>query len=291
MNILPNFIMPGTAKAGTSFLLKYLRQHPDIYLPKSNELYFHSNLKNFNGPHDRSSEKKQTLSLKNYIDNFKMHTGQKVIGEFATDYLYDYKESIKSIKKILGEDVKVIIILRNPIERTFSQYKHMVSKFHESLNFWDALYAEEKRKRQKWRWTYQYIQVSMYYEQVKAYLKAFNNVHIVIYEDLKVNPIVTINNIYRFLEVEQVHFDNITEKVNVKKVHSNKLSSQIYRYLSFLEKKLYKKTFLSEKIYYLNNKNLSLIHEDKLKLYEIFKSEIEKLEQLLNISLERWKIK
>ena len=44
---LPNFIVVGTAKAGTSFLLKYLRQHPDLLIPNSNELYFHSKLKNF----------------------------------------------------------------------------------------------------------------------------------------------------------------------------------------------------------------------------------------------------
>ena len=96
---IPNFILVGTAKAGTSFLQEYLKQHPDFFLPNTNQLYFHSRLKDFSGPFDKKIEKKQTGTIHKYLRNFDKSKNEKIIGEFATDYLYSYHNSIKSIKK------------------------------------------------------------------------------------------------------------------------------------------------------------------------------------------------
>ena len=137
----------GTAKAGTSFLLKYLKQHPDLFIPNTNQLHFHSKLKNFSGPFDKHYKLKQTKYFMEYIKNFEGSVSEKKIGEIATDYLYSYKNSIKSIKENIGDEVKIVIVLRNPIDRTFSQYKHVLSNFHEPLNFWDAIDAEIERKK------------------------------------------------------------------------------------------------------------------------------------------------
>jgi len=82
---LPNFIVVGTAKAGTSFILKYLRQHPDLFIPNSNELYFHSKLKNFLGPFDKNIKFKQKRNFKEYLKNFEAGKNKKIIGEIATE--------------------------------------------------------------------------------------------------------------------------------------------------------------------------------------------------------------
>jgi hypothetical protein len=104
---IPNFILVGTVKSGTSFLLKYLRQHPDLFIPNSNQLHFHSKLNFFSGPFDKHYKSKQQRYFKEYIKNFEGSVSEKKIGEIATDYLYSYKNSIKSIKKYIGDEVKI----------------------------------------------------------------------------------------------------------------------------------------------------------------------------------------
>jgi hypothetical protein len=288
----PNFIIVGTAKAGTSFLLKYLRQHPNLFIPNSNELYFHSNLKNFAGPFDKDIEIKQIRYFKEYIKNFKESNREEVIGEFATDYLYCYKNSIKSIKKNIGEDVKIVIILRNPIERTFSHYKHMVSKFQEPFNFWDAINAQNKRKQKKWRWAYQYTGISKYFNQVKAFKENFKNVHVIIHEDLKKDPKKTINILYRFLKIKKKHFKNIKDKVNVKIITKYKFISSFLFYLKLFEKKLFKSNKIISKIESKISLDISLSNQDKEKLYKFFfKDDISKLEKFLKINLNHWRYK
>lgn len=286
---LPNFILVGAAKTGTSFLLKYLEQHSDIYLPNSNELYFHSKLKNFEGPYDKEKLGMQTRYLEDYKKFFQDYNGQKVIGEFSTDYLYAYTESIKSIKETIGKDVKIVIVLRNPVDRSFSQYRHLVTKCHEPLEFWDAVNAQGEREKKKWRWTYQYINVSKYYSQVKAYKEAFDNIKVVIYEDLKSDPKKTIEELYSFLDVKVEHFENITEKVNVKRVYKSKIFFKLSRFLEKVENKLFNTSKLSEGINKFNLVELKISKQDKKDLFKIFEDDINKLEALLNIDLSSWK--
>lgn len=289
MNKLPSFILVGSAKCGTSFLLKYLRQHPDIFLPRTNELYFHSGFKDYNGPFDKPYEKKITKTFDDYKKNFEKANDGQIIGEFATDYLYAYENSIESIKKFIG-DPKILIILRNPIDRTFSHYKHMLSKFEEPLSFFNALNAEEERRKKGWRWVYQYSRISLYYEQVKAYLENFKNVKVIIYEDLRDNPKQTIDEIYEFLKVKKIHFENISEKVNVKKIQKNKHVAHIGSIISKIEKVLYKKSLLGEYIISKNETKMLLSILEKKTLYEDrFKTDIAKLESLLNRDLSIWR--
>jgi hypothetical protein len=238
---IPNFIVVGTAKAGTSFLLKYLRQHPDLFIPNSNELYFHSKLTDFFGPFDENIKLKQKRNFKEYLKNFEAGKNKKIIGEIATEYLYSYKNSIKSIKKNIGKNVKIVIILRNPVDRAFSHYKHCVSKFQEPLNFWESINSQSIRKKNKWRWIYQYTEVSKYFEQVKAFKKNFNDVHIIIYEKLDKKPKTTINCLYKFLGVQKIHFQNLNDRINVKLLTKNKIITLFLYILKILEKKISKK--------------------------------------------------
>ena len=287
---LPNFIVVGTAKAGTSFLLKYLRQHPDLLIPNSNELYFHSKLKNFSGPFDKNIKLKQKRSFKEYLKNFEAGKNKKIIGEIATEYLHSYKNSIKSIKQNIGKDVKIVIILRNPVERTFSHYRHCVSKFQEPLNFWDSINAQSIRNKKKWRWVYQYTEVSKYFEQVKAFKKNFNDVHIIIYEKLDKKPKTTINSLYKFLGVRKIHFQNLNDRINVKFLTKNKFITLFLNFLKIFEKKIFKKNKISDMMQNRLATNIKLPIKDKKKLFKtFFNKDVEKLEKFLKLNLSHWK--
>jgi adenosyl cobinamide kinase/adenosyl cobinamide phosphate guanylyltransferase len=289
-NPKPEFLVVGTAKSGTSFLAKdYLCQHPNIFLPNSNEFYFFSNLRDFCGPYDQAKKKLVTHDAEDYFDNFQAAQPGQKIGEVATEYLYCYKEAIPNIKKYLGEEVKIIIILRDPIKRAFSHYRHMVTKREEPLDFREAIEAQKERKEKRWRLTYQYTELSKYYEQVKAYRDNFKQVKVLIFEDLVRNPKAFINEIYDFLEVPRKHFENIQEKRNVRRPQKNRAIAKVVKLLNLFSKKLTgKPSLLGNCLARWNEKKVELSEKDIQRLKPVFDPEKAKLEKLLGRDLSFW---
>src|SRR5687768_13206013 len=201
---LPNLLIVGAAKCGTSSLHKYLEQHPEIFMSKVKEPRFiTSQVTPFplNGPGD---DKVEAWYVKKYDDYLKLFEGAEsypIAGESSADTLYFYKGSIPVIKQYLG-DPKIIIMLRNPVKRAFSAYQHLVRDLREDLSFEDGLKEESNRIRNNWELIYHYTAVSMYYDSVKAFLENFSSVKIILTEDQEKRPQQSIRDIFRFLEVD-----------------------------------------------------------------------------------------
>ena len=225
MNIkLPNFLIVGAAKAGTTSLYHYLKEHPEIYLcNERKELRFFSSMKgNFQGPGDDNVNSSIIKTLDDYIEHFKHAQMEHTIGDVSPDYLYYYSNSIKNIKKVII-DPKIIIILRNPIDRTYSHWSHFVRDYREKLSFMEALNAEKERMRKRWEWAWFYKDVGLYYKQVKAYLENFDQVKIYLFDDLKKDTLGLVQDIYRFLGVEDSFVPtSISKKFNVSGVPKNR---------------------------------------------------------------------
>ena len=112
--------------------------------------------------------------------------------EASTMYLQFPDISIKNIRKYLDADTKIIIMLRNPIDRAFSGYNH-VKRFNlaENLSFENALELSEDRYHTNVNITpaSRYKNIGLYYEMVKKFMKEFNeNLHIIIYDDFISEP-------------------------------------------------------------------------------------------------------
>jgi hypothetical protein len=198
---LPNFLLVGAAKSGTTSLYYYLKQHPEVYLSEIKECKFFSRMTgNYKGPGDEEDLNKQIIkTLDDYKLLFTNVNHEKAIGDISPDYLYYYGESVKNIKTILGDNVKIIVILRNPVERAYSKYLHNVRECFETLSFEEALNEENARKRKNWGWGWYHTSTGFYYKQVKAYLDNFNQVKVYLYEDLKNDSPKLMKNIYEFL--------------------------------------------------------------------------------------------
>ena len=122
----PNLFVAGVPKAGTTSLFHYLALHPDIFPSNRKEPGFFHPFK----------IKDMAANLEAYKKFFVGYSGQKYAIEATPGYFYGGKETATAINKYSPES-KIIIVLRNPVERLFSFYKYKKSLGHidENLNF------------------------------------------------------------------------------------------------------------------------------------------------------------
>lgn len=202
---LPNFLIVGAAKAGTSSLVHYLRSHPDVFLSRPSEpKYLTSKFLSFphRGPGDDRIDAGVVRSLDEYQALFDKAGNAIALGEKSPDLLYYHDESIPVIRETLGE-LKIIIALRDPIDRTFSAYNFMVGQGRETLSFEDALAAEAERLEDNWEFIWAYRRASLYADAVAAYQATFPEVHIVLLDDLQRDAEGTTNAVLDFLGVDR----------------------------------------------------------------------------------------
>ncbi|MEL6786501.1 MAG: sulfotransferase, partial [Cyanobacteria bacterium J06607_15] len=183
---LPNFLIIGAAKAGTSSLYYYLKQHPDIYMSpikETNFLALEGDELCYAGP-DQGINKTSITKLEDYQNLFKNVSTESAVGEASPIYL-DSQKAIKNAQKYLP-GVKLIAILRNPITRAFSSYSHLMRENLETNPFRAALDQEEERINLKWSHLYYYKQKGFYYQYLQRYFQEFdrNNIKVYLFEDL-----------------------------------------------------------------------------------------------------------
>lgn len=213
--MLPNFLVVWAAKSGTTSLYYYLKEHPDVYLSEENkEFRFFSNLRDIRWIYSSFFQSSIVESLEEYKQYFNDAKNEKAIWEISPDYLFYYQETVKNIKKYLWDEVKIIIILRNPIDRAFSNYVHIIANWYENRTFEEILALEEERYKDNWFFLFFPRLVWLYYKQVKHYLDNFKNVKVYLYDDFKKDNFSIVRDIYKFLWVDH----NFTPKISRKRV-------------------------------------------------------------------------
>jgi hypothetical protein len=180
-------VVVGAPKCGTTSLFYYLRQHPDVYLPIVKELHYFSFPDlgyNSNGPGDKLVQNQLCQTWEQYIENYMGVSGQQAIGDISPSYLY-YSQSAERIRDKLGM-AKIIIILRNPVDKAYSQYMHMVREGLEMLSFPGAIEAEEERCKKRWGDIWRYTESSLYANHVERFQNIFgkNKVKVILFDDL-----------------------------------------------------------------------------------------------------------
>ncbi|MFZ5857532.1 MAG: sulfotransferase family protein [Chloroflexota bacterium] len=199
---LPDFLVVGTQKGGTTSLFNYLIQHPQVLSPLRKELkFFDSNY--FRG-------------LSWYRAHFplrsKLRAAQALTGEASPYYMY-HPTAPERIHAALPS-VKLIAILRNPVDRAYSHYQHMVRVKREDLTFEQALEAESDRLAgeaekiaadasypQYRHIQYSYLERGRYAEQLQTLFRLFpkENILILKSEDLYAEPAKVMETSFSFL--------------------------------------------------------------------------------------------
>lgn len=291
---MPNFLIVGAAKSGTTSLYAYLKQHPDIFMPEWKELSF------FTG--DTFTPLHKAKKPQYYYSVFAKAKNEAAVGEASTSYLYD-EAAAGIIKEKLG-NIKIIIVLRDPVAMSYSLYNHQLRKEGETIeSFEDALKKEESRRtnaefRKKcygWHANYYYYHRALYYNQVKRYLDTFgkDKVLIILFQELTGETLRVVQGVYRFLGVDDTFVPEI-------KVHNP--AGGILKIPAFWKDTgLFYKTFqfvfsknLIKKIPHLlrnvGRKPPQPINPiTAMKLRKRFYKDLSQLEQLIGKDLSTWK--
>ncbi len=291
---LPNLLIVGAAKSGTTSLHNYLNQHSEVFMSKVKEpKYFSSKITSFpfNGPGDDLVEKEICSTIDSYQTLFKKSANQTIVGESSADNLYYSEKVIPIIKKTLEENTKIIIVLRNPISRAFSAYMHMRRDVREPENdFSTALDKEEKRIKDNFEFIWHYKNAGMYYDDVKNYKDNFKNVKIILTEELHKNTHQVLKDVCLFLNIDSSFNFTLHQKFNSSGEIKNKFLQNI-----LTSRISFKRTLghffpkkIKDRLKSLNIKEASIPLNEKNNLILYFEQDILKLEKLIRKDLSKW---
>jgi Sulfotransferase domain len=219
--MMPNFFVIGAQKAGTTSLYHYLTQHPQVYMsPVKEPCFFNYEIdpagvvveSGFGSPGQKGC---RFSDIQKYRALFRGARGQRAIGEASPPYIYVPGTAERIERHAPGS--KVIALLRNPADRAYSAFLHAVRIGKEPLtDFSRALLEEEERVHANWHYTFHYRSRGFYYTQLERYYKVFGRerVGVWLYEDLRSNPVGVVQDIFRFLSVDDAFVPDTTSKHN-----------------------------------------------------------------------------
>lgn len=217
---MPNFLIIGAAKAGTTALHNYLMQHPEIYMnpgvKESHFFAFENEIVDFQGPGDHEAINQVAIrSIEEYQLLFPKESAGKCKGEASPLYLYSQTAPERIFHYI--PSVKLIAILRNPVERAYSSYLYLRSLRREPHgDFANALRDEQRRVAENWEHLWHYKSMGFYHEQLQRYFKWFDRsqIRIYIYDDFERNPGRLIQDMLQFLDVDCTFIPDMSAKPN-----------------------------------------------------------------------------
>jgi hypothetical protein len=212
---LPDFLVIGTARAGTTSLYRYLKSHPEIYLSPIKEPKYFAYPETrpvFIGPHRNSQV---VWKMEDYRRLFQSRASEAVAGEMSPQYLYS-ECAPGAIRKLIPK-AKLIAILRDPADRAHSHFCHNRRDGIEPLSdFSAALAAEDQRIVQSWWSSFHYRNRGYYARQLKRYLELFprKQILILLYDEMVSDCPGLLKRICAFLGVEENHPFDTSERDN-----------------------------------------------------------------------------
>ena len=177
----PTFLIIGAQKAGTTTFYEWLKECEDVYMSPIKETHFFTNL-----GRNIENEKRNVKVItdeETYWSLFR-NTDSKIIGEASPSYLYS-RRAATNISKLIP-DCKLIAILRNPVDRAYSNYLHNIRAGIESKSFNQVLIDEDITTFDGYGSRYDYIKKGLYHDQLSRYFNLFNekNILVLIYEEV-----------------------------------------------------------------------------------------------------------
>lgn len=208
----PNFMIIGAQKSGTSWLAKMIRQHPDVYAPEKKELHFFNLQENY------------SKGIDWYRTQFAGRNGEIAVGESTPNYLWQCNnqqeiDELGVIPDIAEQvhrhypDLKLIVSMRDPVDRAVSAYYHFIRsrKYSPRSRILDVGHTNG------------ILTMGYYYRYINEWLKYYPIDHflfLVYEEDIKKNKLETLKKTFRFLNVDENFIpENVNSRYNTRSGH------------------------------------------------------------------------
>ncbi|MGJ3245913.1 MAG: sulfotransferase family protein [Elainellaceae cyanobacterium] len=230
---LPNFLIIGVQKAGTTSVYHYLKQHPQIYMSPVKETNFLERDWESVDPAIRAQVNQERVrqgrleridTFEKYRDLFNVVTDEIAIGEASPNYLFHYPSSSRLIQHYVPQ-AKLIAILRNPVDRAYSDYLMHV---REAINVKESLTEQIRRFPEHQSFT---LKKGFYYEPLSHYFNVFDphQIKVYLYDDLCHDPLAMMQNLYQFLGVDSTFVADTSKREQVAQVPKSSLMNQVLR--------------------------------------------------------------
>lgn len=207
----PDFLIIGAQKSGTTSLFNYLNQHPGVIIPDVKEVHFF----------DLNFDK----GMNWYYEYFNSHVSAEILMGEATPY-YLFHPCVPERVFTYLPQIKLIVLLRNPVDRAYAQYYHQIKNGSENIpEFMEAISLERERlenaERQLLNGTinyhfshqhHSYISRSLYSSQIMRWLKFFPKSQFLFIksESFFSNPTEQLKKVYEFLHISAVYPENLS---------------------------------------------------------------------------------
>jgi hypothetical protein len=293
-NKLPNFIIFGVQKAGTSSVYNYLKQHPQVYMSPIKETNFLERDWSKLPPAGQNCNGINTWEK--YCDLFTGVQDEIAIGEVSPNYLFHHQSSVGLIKKYLP-NAKLIAILRNPVERAYSDYlmnlRDAIGNSHRSLE--EQLKYSANKSFVLLKGLY-YTHLQHFYEQFPS-----QQIKVCLYDDLSQDPVTFMQDMYNFLQVERSFIPNTSTIYQKAKIPRSQAFNRLLRQQNPLRSlarsvlKMFMPLETRQKIHsalinlnYRDKSAMPLTPELRQQLIDYYREDILKLQDLLGRDLSSW---
>ena len=296
---LPNFLVVGAAKSGTTALYHFLKQHPQVYMSphkETNYFAFEGQEIRFSGPGDDTISEQSITTAEAYEKQFEGVSGEVAVGEASPWYLYS-ERAAENIRCSLP-DARLIAILRNPVDRAFSSYLHVVRDGRESLTFEEGLKAEEERISKGWEYIWHYRQSGYYAAQVERFATLFppDQARWYLYEEFLTDPDKLVRDVCGFLNIDRDFSVNTSFKPNATGVPKNQLLGRLLLRPNPIKSTA--KHLIPKRLRYnlgqrVNQRLLTkprMSGETRRKLLHAYKDDISDLQDLIGRDLSAWRL-
>ena len=293
--IKPNFIIIGAMKSATTSLYTYLKQHPEIFMASKKEPKFFNNFNTKSTSELQGKGFKKIKTLEQYLALFQKVSNEIAIGEASPSYIFD-RNCHSLIKKTLPK-AKIIAIIRQPVERAYSNFLHAKRGEQEEEIDFEKAFTEGENMLYAGNKKHFYLEKGFYYTQLKRYFDVFpkEQIKIILFEDMIKNPGEVTQEVFKFLGVDSSFIPNTSKKANVSGVPKG--------YLGWSVMKLRKNNLIPDiefgkilpkflvdliiKTIYSKPKKMNKELVKKL-TRKYYLEDIKKLEKLINQDLSTW---
>lgn len=283
--MLPNFLIIGAPRSGTTHLYRGLRQHPAVFMSDFKEPMFFAY---------ENEPQPGVISDKNeYIALFSGAASYQAVGEASTLYLFNEKAPGRIYRDI--PKARLIAILRNPVDRAFSQYtfqRFLQTEPYET--FEAALEAEDGRAQENTVSPFLlYRRVGLYGTQIPRYLDRFSRDQIlfVLQDDLDQNPNQVFHDIFAFIGVDPAFQPDLRHRTNASGIPQHDTLFRTLKLAGRTVKRLVPErwaTRLSGSAHEALLTHPTMLDSTRASLTQYFHDDIEVTQNLIGRDLSHW---